>query len=732
MAAETAGEDQAKRPEPLEVDSGMSDVSGIRAFGRTLSSTFQNSPTQISLTRAFTRNIVRSPTQVKARLQSAQDQQQSIRSLVEAKEKERKRVARLLIDPRTSAFVGRWDVVTALALLFTAIFTPFEISYLGTAELVSVRFFLNRLIDAIFTFDLGTQFFVMFPQQKSVVESVYWVEDLKVIMRNYLQGWFALDLVSILPFWIFDYTSACSGDTSSTNLLRLVRLMRCIKMIRLVRASRLVKRWQTKVPMSHATMSMTKCLIAIAFFGHWFACVWTLQTSFADSRLDTWLNQLGSHQWCLPTPGFDPTAPPEGCGPPADATIETIYVDSGVCDSPGAIYAASLYLAIVTITSVGYGDITATNVSETVILTILMMLSALMWGLVIGTFSGIFSTMNPSETAFRNVMDELNHFMRNYGFDPDTQRRVREYFYQSRHLSASKSHTALLEMMSPKLQGEVTLLCNNKWIGKVWFFNGCEEGFLIEVALSMTPAVYVPDETVPPGNLYVLQSGLVLYGGRVITLGQSWGDDMLITRVDLQSRFSALALGYTNVFKISSTNLQRIAAPFPAVLKRLRFCAARLALRREFILLAKAKVRAATDYASAHGLGRPTSLLRARTLSSASIGGSCNEARNFSAPARKPVPVAERVTKVENRLESMDAKLDTVNKQLELLVQALAPSTQTVEVPIVTATVARSPARQHTVADGDWVPTADPLAGRPPSPDPPRRRRSPAAGSSDN
>ena len=224
--------------------------------------------------------------------------------MVEMREKERKRMARMLIDPRTSAFVGWWDVVTALALLFTATFTPFEISFLGTAELLSVRFFLNRFIDAIFTFDLGTQFFVMFPQQKSIVESVYWVDDLNAIMLNYLKGWFTLDLISILPFWIFDYTQGCthatrgggSSDLASTNLLRLVRLMRCIKMIRLVRASRLVKRWQTKVPMSHATMSMTKCLVAITFFGHWFACVWALQTSFADSRLDTWLNQLGSHQ----------------------------------------------------------------------------------------------------------------------------------------------------------------------------------------------------------------------------------------------------------------------------------------------------------------------------------------------------------------------------------------------------------------------------------------------------
>ena len=615
------------------------------------------------------------------------------------REKERKRMARMLIDPRTSSFVNRWDVVTALALLFTATFTPFEISFLGTAELKSFRFFLNRVIDAIFTFDLCLNFFVMFPQQKSVVESVYWVDDLKIIMLNYLKGWFTIDLISILPFWILDYTSGCASDMQETNLLRLVRLMRCIKMIRLVRASRIVKRWQTKVPMSHATLSMTKCLVAITFFGHWFACVWTLQTSlFARSRLDTWLHQ-SSQQWCRPTPNFDERAPPEGCED-VELDPEAVYIDNGICDSPGEIYVSSMYLAIVTITSVGYGDITATNVWETIVLTILMMCSALMWGLVIGTFSGIFSTMNPSETAFRNVMDELNYFMRNYGFQPDMQRRVREYFYQSRHLQLAKSHTALLEMMSPKLQGEVTLLCNEKWIRNVWFFRGCEEDFLIQVALSMTPAVYVPDETVPPGNLYVLHSGMVLYGGRVVASGESWGDDMLITRIDLQSRFSALALGYTNVFKISCSNLRRIAAPFPKVLKQLRFSAARLALRREFISLAKARVNAAASSKSSNSSSNSSSRSSNSSKQPLLRKSSSSSKPDIKYPhsASPSDFVDARVTKVEDRLESMDTKLDQVQAQLALLVQALAPSSATVDenVPMVTATVAKSPTRQSS------------------------------------
>lgn len=38
------------------------------------------------------------------------------------------------IDPRTSHFMGKWDCVTGIALIFTALVTPFEVAFLEAAE----------------------------------------------------------------------------------------------------------------------------------------------------------------------------------------------------------------------------------------------------------------------------------------------------------------------------------------------------------------------------------------------------------------------------------------------------------------------------------------------------------------------------------------------------------------------------------------------------------------------
>ena len=58
--------------------------------------------------------------------------------------------------------VTRWDALTSLALVFTAIVTPFEVAFLPEAESPREWLWLaNRLIDLIFLMDMAMQFVMM-------------------------------------------------------------------------------------------------------------------------------------------------------------------------------------------------------------------------------------------------------------------------------------------------------------------------------------------------------------------------------------------------------------------------------------------------------------------------------------------------------------------------------------------------------------------------------------------
>ena len=78
-----------------------------------------------------------------------------------------KTISRSTIDPR-SRFIRMWDVVTMLALVFTAFVTPFHVAFIRFSPDVAsspIDFTLNRIIDLIFFIDIIINFFL--PYQAS-------------------------------------------------------------------------------------------------------------------------------------------------------------------------------------------------------------------------------------------------------------------------------------------------------------------------------------------------------------------------------------------------------------------------------------------------------------------------------------------------------------------------------------------------------------------------------------
>merc|ERR1712100_761952 len=92
--------------------------------------------------------------------------------------------------------MANWDQAIIVALVWTALVTPFEVSFLEPDY--NWLFFLNRVIDCLFLTDMCFTFFL----------DPLTNEDLKIdglpshrlMAQNYLSGWFTIDLISTIPF----------------------------------------------------------------------------------------------------------------------------------------------------------------------------------------------------------------------------------------------------------------------------------------------------------------------------------------------------------------------------------------------------------------------------------------------------------------------------------------------------------------------------------------------------
>ena len=66
---------------------------------------------------------------------------------------------RWLIDPRKSTFIGYWDMITGVALIYTALVTPWEVAFAEPpTTALEAMFVFNRFIDCIFIVDMALQF----------------------------------------------------------------------------------------------------------------------------------------------------------------------------------------------------------------------------------------------------------------------------------------------------------------------------------------------------------------------------------------------------------------------------------------------------------------------------------------------------------------------------------------------------------------------------------------------
>ena len=437
-----------------------------------------------------------------------------------------------------------------------------------------------------------------------------------------------------------------ANSISKFKALRVLRILRLIKLLRLLRMSRIGKRWEAKMAINYGALALFKAFSAVVFGSHLFACLWTLQSDlFHDNRHDTWLGNvyLGGSPLCWPREGADLSELPTD-----DASV---FQGNSLCKGAGQLYVTSIYWAIMTITSIGYGDVMPVQWSEQLVSTIIMLLGSVLWGQVIATFCGVVATFNPEGAEFRRTMDDLNRFCVLQGLEAELRTKLREYFHQTKHLRVASAHRRLLSQMSPALQSKITLMCNEKWLRRVSFLNGAEEGFIIQLALQLTAMVFAPGELAPTGFLYIVHRGVALYGGRVLTGGKVWGDDVILMDDSLRRQWCARAMNYLEVFVISRDELINTAFQFPATLKVIRRAALMLAMRRYLVTAARAI--AAKQRPTTTLLGRPTD-----QIGSAFLGASnATEAELHTAQVAHSLIGQQRAGQ---RLLEVDAGIDTI------------------------------------------------------------------------
>ena len=363
----------------------------------------------------------------------------------------RRQKHRCLIDPRRARFLPYWDVVTTLALAFTILVTPAEVAFSDDHQELDVLWWMNRVVDAIFVGDMLLQFVVMYPEgtDHQLGDGLHWVSDRRKIAMHYLTSWFVIDLFSIAPV-TFDVLPLISPSTSALNdyfMLRAARILRLIKLVRLARTSRILKRWQSQLPLDYGTLALLGCLLLTLLAAHWFACIIGFIATIRPSMAGTW---MFAHGYCE-EPAQDASWTASMGGHNSTRGSEAISNDDIVCVGPVEMYIACVYWGVLVITGSGGTDFQRGMFSpgEQICVTFLVLVGGYLWTYVLAVFCEVIANSRPDLSTFRRNMGDLNRMMRMHRLPRGLRHKCREYFHQSKHLHIARASEHVIDMMSP-------------------------------------------------------------------------------------------------------------------------------------------------------------------------------------------------------------------------------------------------------------------------------------------
>ena len=351
-----------------------------------------------------------------------------------------------------------WDMLIFLVIFFEIWYIPLFVSFDRDLSQNSRNFSATPLIElfqhvaiSLISLDIFFNFFVGYYKKG------LFITNQARILVHYLSLQFWTDSLSLF-FLILSNAFDNSPYYALIFMINLIKLNKIRKKMIFFFNNRGKRAFLARI----SSLSFT-----IIFLSHLFSCTWYIVAMLEVSNnplAETWVQKSG-----------------------------LLYEDWQIK------YVFAFYYSIVTIVTVGYGDVTPSNTDERICSCFFILIGCITFGYCINCIGLIFSEISEELNSFEEKIREIDQYMRKRDVDLDLQIRVRNYieWIEKEEGGAREKEDRILKPLSRELKEEVLYQVYGERIRKIELLKkNFSRDLLKGVALKVRDVSFVPEENI--------------------------------------------------------------------------------------------------------------------------------------------------------------------------------------------------------------------------------------------